>query len=248
LRLFRTGGMLLALAAATLGSGQTVANESARSAIREAAAAQRAAVAPMMETAQRQRSATAAAMQQAAAQQRATAVRINVSPLTLGDSYQPLRSWFASPIAASGSAGVSCEPLGLDQLNPVVERVAALQGMNPEVVRAVIAQESGFRPCAVSPKGAIGLMQLMPATIEDLEVRDPFDPGQNIGAGTRLLRRLLDRYGGDLALALAAYNAGPARVDDADGIPPISETTRYVSDLLKKLNQRAPATTAPAPR
>jgi len=238
----------VALAAAALGWGQTVTDESARSAIREAAAAQRAAVAPMREAAQRQRSAAAASMQQAVAEQRATAIRINVPPPALGDSFQPLRSWFVSPLAASGSAGASCEPLGPDQVNPVIERVSALQGLNPELVRAVIAQESGFRPCAVSPKGAIGLMQLMPATIEDLEVRDPFDPGQNIGAGTRLLRRLLDRYGGDLALALAAYNAGPARVDDANGIPTISETTQYVSDLLKKLNQRAPSTTAPAPR
>jgi soluble lytic murein transglycosylase-like protein len=240
--------MLLALVTAPLGSGQTVADESARSAIREAAASQRAAVAPMREAAQRQRSAATASMQQAAAQQRATAIRINVPPPALGDSFEPLRSWFVSPLAVSGSAGASCEPLGLDQVNPVIERVSALQGLSPELVRAVIAQESGFRPCAVSPKGAIGLMQLMPATIEDLEVRDPFDPGQNIGAGTRLLRRLLDRYGGDLALALAAYNAGPARVDDANGIPPISETTQYVSDLLKKLNQRAPLMTAPAPR
>ncbi len=110
-----------------------------------------------------------------------------------------------------------------------------MQGVDPELVRAVIAQESGFRPCAVSAKGAIGLMQLMPATIEELEVQDALDPGQNIDAGTRLLRRLLDRYNGDLALALAAYNAGPARVDDANGIPPISETMQYVSDLLKKI-------------
>ena len=91
-------------------------------------------------------------------------------------------------------------------------------------------------------------MQLMPATIEDLEVQDAFDPRQNIGAGTRLLRRLLDRYDGDLAMALAAYNAGPAQVDGANGVPPITETMRYVSDLLKKMNQNAPASAAPGPR
>jgi soluble lytic murein transglycosylase-like protein len=123
-----------------------------------------------------------------------------------------------------------------------------VQGLDPDLVRAVIAQESGFRPCAVSAKGAVGLMQLMPAAIEDLEVQDAFDPEQNIGAGTRLLRRLLGRYNGDLALALAAYNAGPTQVDDANGIPPISETMKYVSDLLKKLANRLPASSVPGPR
>jgi soluble lytic murein transglycosylase-like protein len=185
-------------------------------------------------------------MRQAAARQRAAAIR--VSRPTLGKSFKPLRDWPIPPAGGSLSADVPCEVLSLDQLNPVVERMSALQGVDPDLVRAVIAQESGFRPCAVSPKGAIGLMQLMPATIEELDVQDAFDPGQNIGAGTRLLRRLLDRYHGDLSLALAAYNAGPAQVDGANGIPPISETIRYVSELLKKLTPRTPAAVAPAPR
>jgi hypothetical protein len=188
-------------------------------------------------------------MRQAAARQRATARRINIPPPTSGNSSKSLRGWSISPLAGSGLGGIPCDPLSLDQLNPVVERVSAVQGVDPNLVRAVIAQESAFRPCAVSPKGAIGLMQLMPVTIEELEVQDAFDPAQNIGAGTRLLRQLLDRYGGDLSLALAAYNAGPAQVDRSNGIPPFSETTQYVSDLLKRmLTHRDSATGAVGPR
>jgi soluble lytic murein transglycosylase-like protein len=247
--LLPTGGMLLALVVAQLASGQTAAGESARSAVREAAVSQRLSVAPMREAVKQQRSAATISMRRAAVRQRAAALRINVPPPTPGDLFTPLRNWPISEVAGSGSGGTPCEPLSPDQLDPAVKRASAVQGVDPDLVRAVIAQESGFRPCAVSPKGAIGLMQLMPATIEELGVQDAFDPGQNISAGTRLLRRLLDRYNGDMSLALAAYNAGPAQVDRANGIPPISETIQYVSDLLKKmLTQRDPAGGALRPR
>lgn len=245
--LLQTGVVLLALMAAQLASGQTMAAESARMATREASRSQRLAVVPMRETVNQQRFA-AATMRQATAKQRVTATRIKVSPSTFGESFKLLPRWPILPAGGPGSAGALCEPLSPDQLNPMLERVSAVHGLDPDLVRAVVNQESGFRPCAVSAKGAVGLMQLMPATIEELEVQDAFDPEQNIDAGTRLLRQLLVRYGGDLALALAAYNAGPTRVDDAKGVPPISETIQYVSDLLKRLTQRAPAPVAPDSR
>ena len=96
----------------------------------------------------------------------------------------------------------------------------------------VMRQESGFRPCAVSEKGAIGLMQLMPATAEQLGVKDSFDPMENVDAGARFLRQLLTRYDGDVLKAVSAYNAGPARVDAVDGIPQIPETIDYIKRIF----------------
>jgi soluble lytic murein transglycosylase-like protein len=102
------------------------------------------------------------------------------------------------------------------------------------LVRAIIDVESGFRPRAVSPKGAMGLMQLMPTTAAELGVTDPFDPEQNVDGGVRYLRALLTRYGGDQRLALAAYNAGSAAVERHGGIPPYSETRSYVKKVLAR--------------
>ena len=92
-----------------------------------------------------------------------------------------------------------------------MEQAARRQDLDEEVLRGVIQQESAFRPCAVSPKGAMGLMQLMPATASQLGVPNPFDPAANVDAGARFLKELLTRYGGDLPLALGAYNAGRPR-------------------------------------
>jgi len=117
----------------------------------------------------------------------------------------------------------------VSEYDSLVIEHAARQSLRPELVRAVIQVESGFNPHALSPKGAMGLMQLMPATARDLGVRDAWDPADNIRGGTAYLRQLLDRYGGNEELALAAYNAGAGAVDRSGGrIPAYRETRDYV--------------------
>jgi hypothetical protein len=113
----------------------------------------------------------------------------------------------------------------------LIEDHALRNGLAPELVRAVIQVESGFNSLAVSPKGAMGLMQLMPATARDFGVINPFHPEQNIAAGVRYLRQLLDRYDSNVELALAAYNAGPASVERYSGVPPYRETRDYVKKV-----------------
>lgn len=119
-----------------------------------------------------------------------------------------------------------------EQFEPLVREHATRQSLRPELVRAVIQVESGFNPRARSPKGAMGLMQLMPATAAELGVRDAYDPADNIRGGTRYLRRLLDQFDGNEELALAAYNAGPGAVTRyGQQIPPYRETRDYVKKV-----------------
>jgi|LSQX01.2.fsa_nt_gb soluble lytic murein transglycosylase-like protein len=110
--------------------------------------------------------------------------------------------------------------------------LSAKYGVEEALVRAVIRMESGGQTGAVSPKGAMGLMQLMPGTARMLGVDDPFDPVQNLEGGIKYLSQLSDKYDGDLVKTLAAYNAGPGRVDSHGGVPPFAETQKYVKNVL----------------
>jgi len=123
-------------------------------------------------------------------------------------------------------------------LEDYIEQVAARYELDPLLVRAVIEVESGYNPWAVSPKGAIGLMQLMPQTARRLGVRDSFNPWENIEGGVRYLKYLLELFGGDKRLALAAYNAGEGAVFRYRDIPPYPETTEYLYRVGKKLGEK----------
>jgi soluble lytic murein transglycosylase-like protein len=118
------------------------------------------------------------------------------------------------------------------EFEPIVKSVASEYGVDKNLVKAVIHAESGYNPNAVSPKGAQGLMQLMPKTAQGLKVPNSFDPKDNIRGGVRYLRFLLDTFKGDVTLALAAYNAGLSRVNQYGGVPPYQETRNYISRVL----------------
>lgn len=115
-----------------------------------------------------------------------------------------------------------------EEIADAIASAAATYQLDPSLIRAVIRTESSYRPDAVSPAGAMGLMQLMPGTAASLGVEDPFDVWENVHGGTRYLRQLIDRFEGDLELALAAYNAGAGNVNRFGGVPPFRETQNYI--------------------
>jgi hypothetical protein len=119
-----------------------------------------------------------------------------------------------------------------------IRNAANTYGLDPALVASVIAVESNFNPRAVSKRSALGLMQLRPETAAQMAVRNAFDPVENIDGGTRYLKQLLDRYGQNLSLALAAYNAGPKRVDFYRGIPPLAETHSYINRVISRLQKQ----------
>ena len=122
-------------------------------------------------------------------------------------------------------------------INKTIDEASSGLGIDKALIKAVIKQESGFDPLATSNKGAMGLMQLMPQTAEDLGVKNPYDIRQNIFGGSKYLKEMLTRFKGDLNLALAAYNAGPNAVTKHGGIPPYEETQNYVRQVMKFYNE-----------
>ena len=172
-----------------------------------------------------------------------------------------ISSWFSDApnpdmMASAGSASFEapedCDPLDNTVAEAYIRESAQREGVNPDLVREIVRKESGFKPCAVSPKGAMGMMQLTPDTAQTLGVGDPFDARQNIDGGVRLLKRLMEKYKGRPDLALAAYNAGEGAVDSSQGIPDYQETKDYVSTILQRVfeeqpKRRRPASIAPLP-
>jgi soluble lytic murein transglycosylase-like protein len=201
--------------------------ESARKAMEASVARQRQAVMAMQIPIARQRAALAGARPDAGSAAAPAVAAGGSAPAAASPAPFFTLSWPA--------LGAACDPLPESELNPLIEQAAQKEEVDANLLRAVAEQESGFRSCAVSPKGAMGLMQLMPATVQELGVNDPFDPAQSLLSGARLLKQLLARFGGDRALALGAYNAGAGRVEESGGIPPIPETIRYVQQILSKL-------------
>ena len=129
---------------------------------------------------------------------------------------------------------LSCEKLK-SQFHDLVDQAAKENNLDPKLVNAVIEQESGFNPNAISSSGALGLMQLMPGTARRLGVKNPLNPAENVMAGTKYLSSLLNRYQGNVVLALSAYNAGPGNVEKFKGVPPFEETKNYIKGVISKL-------------
>jgi len=151
----------------------------------------------------------------------------------------PARTW---PVARASDIVVTrpAAPGSSVTFDPIIRQAAADYRVSPDLVRAVVQVESGFNPRARSPKGAMGLMQLMPATAAELGVDDPFDPEQNVRGGVTYLRQLLDRYDDNERLALAAYNAGPEAVArHGNQVPPYAETRSYVQRITNRPGARA---------
>ncbi|MCL6515988.1 MAG: lytic transglycosylase domain-containing protein [Alicyclobacillus sp.] len=146
----------------------------------------------------------------------------------------------SAPSASGGVQGASGAAASTAAVAELAAQTAKRYGVPVGLVMSVIQHESGFNPAAHSPAGAIGLMQLMPSTAAALGIANPWDPAQNLDGGVRYLAQLLDRYGGDAALALAAYNAGPAAVDAHGGIPPYPETRAYVQSVLAAWSGEGP--------
>jgi soluble lytic murein transglycosylase-like protein len=170
--------------------------------------------------------------QNAAAMRAAQSAAAEVSEFLGRESNQSA----TAKIVAANFRGPVASSLDIDS---AIEQAAARHNVDPNLVRAVVKVESNFNPNAVSRKGAMGLMQLMPSTARQLKVKNPFDPEQNVDAGVRHLKQLLESYGGDVRLTLAAYNAGAGAVARSSGVPRYAETQNYVRRITNLYNAGA---------
>ena len=171
-----------------------------------------------------------------------------VSNTRQADGSAPVRTYTVSQSSAVRTTRYVAPSRG-QMYDDIIAEHAGVHGIRTDLVRAVVQVESAFNTYARSPKGALGLMQLMPATLKDYGVRNPFDPAENIRAGVAYLRSLLDRYQDDETLALAAYNAGPDKVQKYGDVPPYRETVSYVNQVKRKYQKSksaAAAKTAPS--
>lgn len=177
--------------------------------------------------------------------------------LPVASTSQPFSSLVAAALAANGvhpatdpdgipyagAAPNAPSPVASAEIDRLVSANSATWNVDPALIKAIIANESGFNANATSNAGAQGLMQLMPGTAAGLGVTDAYDPAQNVWGGTRYMRGLLDRFGGNTELAVAAYNAGPGAVEKYSGVPPYAETQNYVQNVLasyEKYKAQAP--------
>jgi len=155
-----------------------------------------------------------------------------------GQAARPAPAVRATPASAAGKSAPVMSPAAIAD---AVERAALEHSLPPQLIHSVIKVESNYDPAAVSPKGALGLMQLIPATAHRFGVSDVFDPAANIEGGARYLRYLLDLYGNDYPLALAAYNAGEGAVAKYGTVPPYPETQNYLKLVARQLREAPPA-------
>jgi soluble lytic murein transglycosylase-like protein len=166
-------------------------------------------------------------------------------------AFRPDEPWDLSPSTFDGSSETAyapaCPSLDWGLVRDRFEEEEKRNELPVGLLGAVARQESGLYPCAVSSAGATGLMQLMPATAAQFGVDDRFDPWQSLQGGGQFLKQLLDRYNGNLELALGAYNAGPARVDSFGGIPPFAETRNYVESVMSRMKPVTAAETLVKP-
>ncbi|HEX3745097.1 MAG TPA: lytic transglycosylase domain-containing protein [Bryobacteraceae bacterium] len=207
----------------TLLAGPVLAQSSVPSA-QDAAAKQRQAAAAMQDSLARQ--------QASIQKQTGAAASAGFFVLPRAASLGGVTGSLPAPPPTAMAMGFDCDPLPAPQVESLVGETAEREGLSPDLLRSVMKQESGYRSCAVSSKGAMGLMQLMPGTAEDLGIANPFDAASNLDGGARFLKQLLSKYGGDVPKALGAYNAGPAKVDAAGTVPNIPETLDYVRQIL----------------